>query len=112
MKQEHDVMGKLVNLRKYQSEADFDNVDFESMAELYPEVHNIEALTIEIDKMLTTLANDQPIPQAVAMAAGRYAAFSLFQKHGRAEALAFFEDCIQTAEICEDILKEIEPPSI
>ena len=51
-------MGKLVNLRKYQSEADFDNVDFESMAELYPEVHNIEALTIEIDKMLTTLAND------------------------------------------------------
>jgi len=104
-------MGKLVNLRKYQSETDIEHVDFDSLAEIYPEVHNIEALTIEIDKMLTKLANQQPVPQAVAMAAGRYAAFSLFQKHGRAEALAFFEDCIQTAEICEDILREIEPPS-
>ena len=105
-------MGKLVNIKQYQAETDLDNFDFETVPELNPDVHNIEALTIEIDKMLTRLANEQPIPQAVAMAAGRYAAFSLYQKHGRAEALAFFEDCIQTAEICEDILKEIDPSSL
>ena len=63
---------------------------------------------MQIDKILSGLAQEQAVPQAVAMAAGRYAAFSLYQKHGRAEALAFFEDCIQTAEICEDILKEID----
>lgn len=104
-------MGKLVNIRQYQAETDLENFDFEVPPDLAPEVHNIEALTIEIDKMLSKLADNQPIPQAVAMAAGRYAAFSLFQKHGRAEALAFFEDCIQTAEICEDILREIDAPS-
>lgn len=101
-------MGKLVNIRKYQAELDPDNHRIEDIPELNAEVHNIEALTMQIDKILSGLAQEQAVPQAVAMAAGRYAAFSLYQKHGRAEALAFFEDCIQTAEICEDILKEID----
>lgn len=101
-------MGKLVNIRKYQAELDPENYRIEDVPELNAEVHNIEALTMQIDKILSGLAQEQAVPQAVAMAAGRYAAFSLYQKHGRAEALAFFEDCIQTAEICEDILKEID----
>ena len=61
------------------------------MAELYPEVHNIEALTIEIDKMLTKLANDQPIPQAVAMAAGRYAALACSRNMGAPKLLPFLK---------------------
>jgi hypothetical protein len=104
-------MGKLVNLRRYQEELDPESFCVDDFPELKAEVHNIEALTMRIDKLLNEIAHEQSVPQAVAMAAGRYAAFSLFQRHGRAEALAFFEDCIQTAEICDDILKEIDGPS-
>ncbi len=104
-------MGKLVNLRKYQAELDPESFNADDFPELKAEVHNIEALTMRIDKILSDISQEQSIPQAVAMAAGRYAAFSLFQRHGRAEALAFFEDCIQTAEICDDILKEIDTPN-
>ncbi len=42
------------------------------------------------------------------MAAGRFAAMQLFRKHGRTQTLAFFDDCIQTAEICDDILAQLE----
>ena len=42
------------------------------------------------------------------MAAGRYAAMQLFRTHGRAQAQAFFEDCLQTAEICDDILAQLD----
>ena len=48
------------------------------------------------------------MPEAVAMAAGRFAAMQLFRKHGRTQTLAFFDDCIQTAEICDDILAQLE----
>ena len=47
-------------------------------------------------------------PDAVAMAAGHYAAMRLFQNYGRAQTLAFFEDCIQTAEICDEILAQLD----
>ena len=68
----------------------------------------IEKLTLQIDNLLEDKARDEAMPEAVAMAAGRYAAMQLFRKHGRAQTLAFFEDCIQTAEICDDILAQLE----
>lgn len=68
----------------------------------------IEQLTLQIDNLLEAKARDEAIPEAVAMAAGRYAAMQLFRKHGRAQTLTFFEDCIQTAEICDDILAQLE----
>jgi hypothetical protein len=43
----------------------------------------------------------------VALAAGRYAAMRLFQLHGRAHSMSFFDDCIATAEIYQDIMKEM-----
>ena len=48
------------------------------------------------------------MPDAVAMAAGHFAAMRLFQNYGRAQTLAFFEDCIQTAEICDEILAQLD----
>ena len=42
------------------------------------------------------------------MAAGHYAAMRLFKQYGRAQTLAFFEDCIQTAEICDEILAQLD----
>jgi hypothetical protein len=42
-------------------------------------------------------------PLGVSLAAGRYAAMKLYQMHGRAETMAFFNSCIETVEIAEDI---------
>ena len=67
-----------------------------------------EKLTLEIDNMLEDKARNRAMPDAVAMAAGHYAAMRLFQNYGRAQALAFFEDCIQTAEICDEILAQLD----
>ena len=77
-------------------------------ADRFMRAQTIEKLTLQIDNLLENKARDEALPEAVAMAAGRYAAMQLFRKHGRAQTLAFFEDCIQTAEICDDILAQLE----
>jgi hypothetical protein len=77
-------------------------------ADNFLRAQTIEKLSLQIDNLLEDKARDEAMPEAVAMAAGRYAAMQLFQKHGRAHTLAFFKDCIQTAEICDDILAQLE----
>lgn len=72
------------------------------------DAQNIERLTLQIDNVLEEKARRERRPDAVAMAAGRYAAMHLFRTYGRAQAQAFFEDCIQTAEICDDILAQLD----
>ena len=69
---------------------------------------NVERLTAQIDTLLEEKARHEVMPDAVAMAAGRYATMQLFRKHGRAQTMAFFEDCLQTAEICDDILSQLD----
>ena len=77
-------------------------------ADKFMKAQAFEKLTLEIDKMLEDKAHDRAMPDAVAMAAGQYAAMRLFQNYGRAQTLAFFEDCIQTAEICDEILAQLD----
>ncbi|GIR97126.1 MAG: hypothetical protein CM15mP100_3460 [Alphaproteobacteria bacterium] len=48
-----------------------------------------EKLTLEIDNMLEDKARDRAMPDAVAMAAGHYAAMRLFQNYGRARHWPF-----------------------
>lgn len=72
------------------------------------QAQNIERLTLQVDDLLEETARRESMPDAVAMAAGRYAAMHLFRTHGRAQAQAFFEDCLQTAEICDDILAQLD----
>lgn len=72
------------------------------------DAQNIERLTAQIDTLLEEAARRERRPDTVAMAAGRYAAMQLFSTHGRAQTQAFFEDCIQTAEICDDILAQLD----
>ena len=77
-------------------------------ADKFMKAQAFEKLALEIDNMLEDKARDGTMPDAVAMAAGHYAAIRLFQNHGRAQTLAFFEDCIQTAEICDEILAQLD----
>lgn len=72
------------------------------------QTQTIEKLTLQIDNLLEEKARDEAMPDAVAMAAGQYAAMQLYHKHGRAHTVAFFKDCIQTAEICDDILAQLD----
>ena len=77
-------------------------------SDLLMQAQTIEKLTLQIDNLLEDKARDETMPEAVAMAAGRYAAMQLYRKHGRAQTVAFFEDCIQTAEICDDIITQLD----
>ena len=58
-------------------------------ADKFMKAQAFEKLTLEIDNMLEDKARDRAMPDAVAMAAGHYAAMRLFQNYGRAQALAF-----------------------
>lgn len=99
-------MAKIVNLQKRRN-VFLADVDTKKMSEISTEVHELETLSNKVELILSTMADNQPIPHAVALAAGRYAAMQLFNSHGRAYAMSFFDDCIATAEICEDIVNEL-----
>jgi hypothetical protein len=79
----------------------------DNLSDVSVQTHNLEKLSAKIDALLSDMSDAEPIPQAVALAAGRYAAMQLFQLHGRAHAMSFFDDCIATAEMCQDIMNEM-----
>ena len=69
----------------------------------FNEVKKLENLRDGIEKLLNTATAVHGEPLGVGLAAGRYAAMKLYQMHGRAETMAFFNSCIETVEIAEDI---------
>jgi hypothetical protein len=100
-------MSNVISLKKRRQilSADFSS---DNLTDISTETHNLEKLSTNIDSLLSDMSDAEPIPQAVALGAGRYAAMKLFQLHGRAYAMSFFDDCIATAEICEDIMNEMD----
>ena len=75
-----------------------ENIDLTS-----EQIKKLENLRDNIEKLLNTATAVHGEPLGVGLAAGRYAAMKLYQMHGRAETMAFFDSCIQTVEISEDI---------
>ena len=71
-------------------------------------VDHIDSLANKIETMLDNASQNDRFAHTVALTAGRYAAMQLFQLHGRAQTLSFFEDCIQTVELCDDLLKQMD----
>ena len=69
---------------------------------------HIDSLANKIETMLDNASQNDRFAHTVALTAGRYAAMQLFQLHGRAQTLSFFEDCIQTVELCDDLLKHMD----
>ena len=70
----------------------------------FDQVKKLENLRDGIEKLLNTATTVHGEPLGVGLAAGRYAAMKLYQMHGRAETMAFFNSCIETVEMAEDIL--------
>ena len=71
-------------------------------------VEYIDELAGKVEGMLDDAAQNDRFAHTVALTAGRYAAMQLFQLHGRAQTLSFFEDCIQTVELCDDLLIQLD----
>ena len=69
----------------------------------FDQVKKLENLRDGIEKLLNTATAVHGEPLGVGLAAGRYAAMKLYQMHGRSETMAFFNSCIETVEIAEDI---------
>ena len=95
-------MNNIIELSKFKKNINnnFDNQNTDLNSE---QIKKLEQLRDGIEKLLNTATAVHGEPLGVGLAAGRYAAMKLYQMHGRAETLAFFDSCIQTVEISEDI---------
>ena len=99
-------MGKLIHLRNYRAKA---SVTTDNKTMLSPkEAVKIEQIRDSIEVALENVAITENMPLTVAMAAGRYAAMRLFQLQGRAETMAFLDQCIVTAELCDDLSCQLD----
>ena len=99
-------MDKVIDLENYRQRvlaAAQDGAD-EACQELSSEeVARLEALRDGVESLLDAVTARHCDPEAVAFAAGRYAAMRIYRLHGRAEAMDFFNRCIATVEIADDL---------
>ena len=72
------------------------------------DVRKVERIRDSIETALEKVAISENMPLTVAMAAGRYAAMRLFQLQGRAETMAFMDQCVITAELCDDLMQHLD----
>ena len=91
-------MGKIIYLNKKRKKDYLKSLSNE-------EITKLVEIRDGIEKLLNTAAAVHREPFGVALAAARYSAMRLYQIQGRAETMAFFDNCIQTVEIAEDISK-------
>ena len=99
-------MDKIIDLEDYRRRvrAAVHEDDDDSGQELSgEEVARLEALRDGVENLLDAVTARHCDPEAVAFAAGRYAAMRIYRLHGRAEAMDFFNRCIATVEIGDDL---------
>ena len=94
-------MNNVIELSKFKK--NINNVDNQNTDLNSDQIKTLAQLRDGIEKLLNTATAVHGEPLGVGLAAGRYAAMKLYQMHGRAETMAFFDSCIQTVEISEDI---------
>ena len=99
-------MGTLIHLRNYRAKALATTDDQTTLSR--QEAVKIEQIRDSIEVALEDVASAENMPLTVAMAAGRYAAMRLFQLQGRAETMAFLDQCIITAELCDDLSCQLD----
>ena len=95
-------MNNVIKLSEFKNVSKNDSRD-ENIDLPLNQVKKLENLRDGIEKLLNTATAVHGEPLGVGLAAGRYAAMKLYQMHGRSETMAFFNSCIETVEIAEDI---------
>ena len=99
-------MGEIINLNEFRPHVEAPSAELSLVSETDRKC--IEALRDQIENMLEDITRSEDLPLTVAMSAGRFAAMRLFELQGRAETLAFIDQCITTAELCEDIARHLD----
>ena len=99
-------MGDIINLSEFwpHAAAPCAELSFESDYDK----RRIETVRDHIENMLQDITQKEDLPLTVAMSAGRFAAMRMFQLQGRAETLAFINQCITTAELCDDLVRQLD----
>ena len=99
-------MCEIIEFNQYRTEPK--TVSNDVMALSKKDVHKVEHIRDSIETALEKVARAENMPLTVAMAAGRYAAMRMFQLQGRAETMAFMDQCVVTAELCDDLMQHLD----
>lgn len=99
-------MGEIINLNEFRPHVEAPSAELSLVSETDRKC--IEALRDQIENLLEGITHKEDLPLTVAMSAGRFAAMRMFQLQGRAETMAFIDQCITTAELCEDIARHLD----
>ena len=99
-------MGEIIQFNQHRAESKPLADDLIALSK--DDVHKVENIRDSIETALEKVANSENMPLTVAMAAGRYAAMRMFQIQGRAETMAFMDECVLTAELCDDLMQHLD----
>ena len=99
-------MGEIIQFNQHRTESKTLADDVIALSK--DDVHKVENIRDSIETALEKVANSEKMPLTVAMAAGRYAAMRMFQIQGRAETMAFMDECVVTAELCDDLMQHLD----
>jgi uroporphyrinogen-III decarboxylase len=99
-------MGEIIQFNQHRAESKTLTNDVIVLSK--KDVHKVEQIRDSIETALEKVATSENMPLTVAMAAGRYAAMRMFQLQGRAETMSFMDQCITTAELCDDLMQHLD----
>lgn len=99
-------MGEVINLSKFLPKVAAPSAELSSISEV--DTKRIEAVRDYIEHTLEDITRKEDLPLTVAMSAGRFAAMRMFQLQGRAETMAFIDQCVITAELCDDLARQLD----
>ena len=99
-------MGEIIQFNQHRAEPQTLTNDVTVLSK--EDVRKVEQIRDSIETALEKVATSENMPLTVAMAAGRYAAMRMFQLQGRAETMSFMDQCIITAELCDDLMQHLD----
>ena len=99
-------MGKIIELSEFRPHMAASRAEL-SLATA-SDTKRIEAVRDRVEQTLEDFTRNEDLPLTVAMSAGRFAAMRMFQLQGRAETMAFIDQCITTAEVCDDLVSQLD----
>ena len=102
-------MAQILKIEKYRDDLNAQKEKLLSINNILDEIHNVEELSNIVNDTLNDMCNkNEEFSKIISFAIGKFAATNLFDKYGRSKTMSFFNECIDTQEICNDILNQIE----
>ena len=99
-------MGEIIQFNKHRANPKVATTDVKELSK--KNKRKVEQIRDSIEMALEKVATSENMPLTVAMASGRYAAMRMFQLQGRAETMAFMDQCVVTAELCDDLMQHLD----